>query len=415
MVRKWISVFIVLLFLPLLAYGEVETYPISEIRDQTPAYWNGTAKSGKKQFEFRAPVFIPQVDSLPVLKAKRAVLSPEKLDEYSDILMESGADETLGFYYFGDYSAYSDWPQGKVKWHVAEDYLYNLWEEEPLRSFEQVFAENQKFSLADAISGIKGFFEEMYCEADLEFIPYHVGIFSPYFARKGSKKTDEYYECGPLTGKGYYSLRGWQALEGIPILASAASVQENQNGHSECALRSMMTYYPRISAALWHEHDWSLNSEYPCEKTGQVIDDLAVCSFDTIKSQLQSMIDEGDLRYVYAIELGYVVYADPDVVYSKDKSEIAKQEFLLVPTWVAEVSRSKSSSGRKLDSFNGLEGSYGGMSPNGYDAYSYLAQDTGYEEIHFNAQTGAVLNCKLWDNNDTSLLYPKALGYDLEN
>ena len=261
MVRKWISVFIVLLFLPLFAYGEVETYPISEIREQTPAYWNGTAKSGKKQFEFRAPVFIPQVDSLPVLKAKRAVLSPEKLDEYSDILMESGVDETLGFYYFGDYSAYSDWPQGKVKWHVAEDYLYNLWEEEPLRSFEQVFAENQKFSLADAISGIKGFFEEMYCEADLEFIPYHVGIFSPYFARKGSKKTDEYYECGPLTGKGYYSLRGWQALEGIPILASAASVQENQNGHSECALRSMMTYYPRISAALWHEHDWSLNSE----------------------------------------------------------------------------------------------------------------------------------------------------------
>ena len=55
------------------------------------------------------------------------------------------------------------------------------------------------------------------------------------------------------------------------------------------------------------------------------------------------------------------------------------------------------------------------MSPNGYDAYSYLAQDTGYEEIHFNAQTGAVLNCRLWDNNDTSLLYPKALGYDLEN
>lgn len=415
MVRKWISVFIVLLFLPLFAYGEVETYPISEIRDQTPAYWNGTAKSGKKQFEFRAPVFIPQVDSLPVLKAKRAVLSPEKLDEYSDILMESGADETLGFYYFGDYSAYSDWPQGKVKWHVAEDYLYNLWEEEPLRSFEQVFAENQKFSLADAISGIKGFFEEMYCEVDLEFIPYHVGIFSPYFARKGSQKTDEYYECGPLTGKGYYSLRGWQALEGIPILASAASVQENQNGHSECALRSMMAYYPRISAALWHEHDWSLNSEYPCEKTGQVIDDLAVCSFDTIKNQLQSMIDEGDIRYVYAIELGYVVYADPDVVYSKDKSEIAKQEFLLVPTWVAEVSRSKSSNGRKLDSFNGLEGSYGGMSPNGYDAYSYLAQDTGYEKIHFNAQTGAVLNCKLWDNNDTSLLYPKALGYDLEN
>ena len=102
-------------------------------------------------------------------------------------------------------------------------------------------------------------------------------------------------------------------------------------------------------------------------------------------------------------------------MYSKDKSEIAKQEFLLVPTWVAEVSRSKSSSGRKLDSFNGLEGSYGGMSPNGYDAYSYLAQDTGYEKIHFNAQTGAVLNCKLWDNNDTSLLYPKALGYDLEN
>lgn len=414
MVIKWISVFIVLLFLPLLAYGEVETYPISEIRDQTPAYWNGTAKSGKKQFEFRAPVFIPQVDSLPVLKAKRAVLSPEKLAGYSDILMESGVDEALGFYYFGDYSAYSVWPQGKVKWHVAADYLYNLWEEEPLRSLDQVFAENQEFSLADAISGTEGFFEEVYYEKDLEFVPCYVEINSPYFAGKGSKKTDEYYECGLLTGKGWYLIEGWQALEGIPILAAADEVQKNQTGHPVCALRSMIRD-PKISIMLWDERYWSLHSSYPYEKTAQVIDDLAVCSFETIKNQLQSMIDDGDIRYVYAIELGYVVYADPDVAYSKDKSEIAKQEFLLVPTWVAEVSRSKSSNGRKLDSFNGLEGSYGGMSPNGYDAYSYLAQDTGYEKIHFNAQTGAALNCKLWDNNDTSLLYPKALGYDLEN
>lgn len=414
MVRKWISVFIVFLFLPLLAYGEVETYPISEIREQTPAYWNGTAKSGKKQFEFRAPVFIPQVDSLPVLKAKRAVLSQEKLDEYSDILMESGVDETLGFYCFGDFSAFIDWPENKVRWSVTTDYLNNLWEEEPLRSLDQVFAENQEFSLADALSGTKGFFEEVYCDADAEFIPYHVAIRSPEFIRKGKTKTDEYFDCGPLTGKGWYLIDGWQALEGIPILASADDVQKNQNGHPVCALRNMMMP-PTFDISLWHEHHWSLNSIYPYEKTGQAVDDLAVCSFDTIKNQLQRMIDEGDLRYVYAIELGYVVYADPDVAYSKDKSEIAKQEFLLVPTWVAEVSRSKSSSGRKLDSFNGLEGSYGGMSPNGYDAYSYLAQDTGYEKIHFNAQTGEVLNCKLWDNNDTSLLYPKALGYDLEN
>lgn len=359
-------------------------------------------------------MFIPQVDSLPVLKAKRAVLSQEKLDEYSDILMESGVDETLGFYCFGDFSAFIDWPENKVRWSVTTDYLNNLWEEEPLRSLDQVFAENQEFSLADALSGTKGFFEEVYCDADAEFIPYHVAIRSPEFIRKGKTKTDEYFDCGPLTGKGWYLIDGWQALEGIPILASADDVQKNQNGHPVCALRNMMMP-PTFDISLWHEHHWSLNSIYPYEKTGQAVDDLAVCSFDTIKNQLQRMIDEGDLRYVYAIELGYVVYADPDVAYSKDKSEIAKQEFLLVPTWVAEVSRSKSSSGRKLDSFNGLEGSYGGMSPNGYDAYSYLAQDTGYEKIHFNAQTGEVLNCKLWDNNDTSLLYPKALGYDLEN
>ena len=414
MVRKWISVFIVFLFLPLLAYGEVETYPISEIREQTPAYWNGTAESGKKQFEFRAPVFIPQVDSLPVLKAKRAVLSPEKLAGYSDILMESGMDEGLGLYVFGDFSAFNDWRENKVRWSVITDYLYNLWEEEPLRSLDHVFAENQEFSLADAISGTKGFFGEVYCDADAEFIPYHVAIYSPEFIRKGKTKTDEYFDCGPLTGKGWHLIEGWQALEGIPILAAADDVQKNQTGHPVCALRSMIRD-PKISIMLWHERYWSLHSSYPYEKTAQVVDELAVCSFDTIKNQLQSMIDEGDIRYVYAIELGYVVYADPDVVYSKDKSEIAKQEFLLVPTWVAEVSRSKSRNGRKLDSFNGLEGSYGGMSPNGYDAYSYLAQDTGYEKIHFNAQTGAVLNCKLWDNNDTSLLYPKALGYDLEN
>ena len=76
---------------------------------------------------------------------------------------------------------------------------------------------------------------------------------------------------------------------------------------------------------------------------------------------------------------------------------------------MAEVSQKKSRTGRTLQDFTGpdsglVDGEYreGGR-------YFYIQQDPGYEKLYFNAQTGEMLNCKLWDHNDTKLLYPKEI------
>ena len=103
------------------------------------------------------------------------------------------------------------------------------------------------------------------------------------------------------------------------------------------------------------------------------------------------------------------LYADPETDYAADYDEIFAQEFLLVPVWVAEVSLMRSKTGRTLESFNGPEG---GLVDGKYlekGQYRYIGQDPGYEKLLFNAQTGELLNCKLWDAKDTKMLYPKEI------
>ena len=129
------------------------------------------------------------------------------------------------------------------------------------------------------------------------------------------------------------------------------------------------------------------------------IDDVPLCSFDIVQQKAQAMLVQGDIRNVYAAELGYMIYADPEIKYADEIEEIGKQEFLLVPVWMVEVSRTKSAAGREMESFD--------------SDWCYVRLDTGYENLCFNAQTGELLNGKCWNAQDTATLYPqKMLTWD---
>ena len=125
------------------------------------------------------------------------------------------------------------------------------------------------------------------------------------------------------------------------------------------------------------------------------------------------MVEKEELRYVYAVELGYMVYCDPEMEYSDDinwkeydQLYLPEYEYLLLPVWQVEVSQKRSKTGRTLENFNGPEG---GMVDSKYrekGQHNYISQDFGYEKLLFNAQTGELLNCKSWNPGDTKMLYP---------
>ena len=402
---------LLLALLPCLAAAEEPSLSITEVDAMTPEYYEGTCKlDGKRTIEFRAPVFVPDVESMPVVRVRHQMLDPEEAMEFKDLdrfendqrhqqlLMSDEFHKMIG--------------DGSGIKSVGLESVYNLWSEDAQQSMHQTYAENQTFSLGDVVDGLERFVEAYY---DTGFMPYYGRTRSAVYKRgKNGEMTDQLIEYKHLTGLGSYDVHGWQCIDGIPVLNSIARVQIDQgSARRESRLRMKMgAGSGDVTISLVRTPElYNLQTHGMLEKTGLLYDDVPLCSFELIQNKLQKMVDKEELRYVYAVELGYVLYCDPKTEYVDDYDQLYSPEFeyLLLPVWQAEVSLKKSKTGRTLESFIGPEG---GLVDGKYlekGQYRYIGQDPGYEKLLFNAQTGELLNCECWNPGDTKMLYPKEI------
>lgn len=384
--KKLIGMMLALL-LPCAAVAQGELYSIAEVAAMTPDYWEGACQSDQGgESSFKAPVFVPEVERMPIIRAKYRQLALDQAADFAQIDFEN----TVSYQHFVAYA--DDWT-GKGSFGATMGVcLNNLWSTESQQIMDQVYAENQSFSLGDVVDGVERFMEEYY---GVQFIPRFGFTGSPYRQRDKQRQiTDQFLECGSLTGLGQYDVEGWVAVEGVPVLEHIGGVQERQGGKIGDMRRAFSggAYFVWASGVFSAEH-YALYCSYIPEKVEDEIDDVPLCSFDTVQQKVQAMLDQGEIRSVYAAELGYMIYADPWTEYADEIEDIGKQAFLLVPVWMVEANRTRSSSGRALERVEGEA--------------CYVRLDSGYEKLCFNAQTGELLNGKCWNAQDTTLLYPQ--------
>ena len=395
------------LFLPCAAIAQEALHSISDVKAMTPEYYDGTCKlDGKRTIDFRAPVFVPDVENMPVVRVTHQMLSEDEAALFEGI---ERFENTIRVQDFSMSKAFSAVYNSKKMGLTGIESVYNIWNPDIKQKSYQIYAEGQTFSLGELIDIVSESVEKYY---GVGFYPFYGKTESAAYEKgKDKQLTDQLYECGQFTGIGAYQVEGWSLIDGIPVLTNIASSQTNQTGFPKCTLRQAVgQWHGHVAVMEWRtEADYWINCAGMLKKTGTVIENIPLCSFEDIRSQLQDKVDREELRYVYAVELGYALYADPETDYAADYDEIFAQEFLLVPVWVAEVSLMRSKTGRTLESFNGPEG---GLVDGKYlekGQYRYIGQDPGYEKLLFNAQTGELLNCKLWDAKDTKMLYPKEI------
>lgn len=393
--------------LPCCAAAEEPFLSIAEVAEMTPDYYEGTCKlDGKRTIDFRAPVFAPDVEKMPVMRVHHQMLDHEKALQFEAI---EKFENTTSFQKFCMNEEFRKMVgDGTKSGNVGLESIYNLWSDEAQQNMHQIYAENQTFSLGDVVDGLERFVEENY---DSGFMPYYGRTRSAeYKQKKNGELTDQLVEYKDLTGLGSYEVDGWQCLDGIPVLSSIALAQVDQTGHRNGDLRMKMSTKPgelRLSEVRNSEL-YNLYVYRMLEKTGEIYDDIPLCSFEIILDKLQRMVDKEELRYVYAIELGYVMYCDPKEEYVDDFDALynPEYEYLLVPVWQAEVSKKRSRTGRTLENFNGPDGGLVDGQYREKGRYRYIGQDSGYEKLLFNAQTGELLNCECWNPKDTKMLYP---------
>lgn len=373
--------------LPFCAAAEMVS--ISELKAQVPDYWDGSCMVETIGIPFHAPIYVPDVDKMPVIRAALDPLPQEGTEGYEKMIQENLP---------GRHKLSSGLGRAK-RGEWFSEFLHSAWQEDYDRN--SIFAENQELSLGEMVKKIEAFAQQLYGD-DISLVPNRVELMSAdrVVEYRGAipRKSDPYFDRGTLTGKGAYIIEAWTTLRGIPVIADIGAAQTSTDlvavSELKRALQGALFFRGVCLMEYADENNWVYNNFDVYHEAAMLIEDIPLCSFEKVKNVVQEMIDAGVVRHVYSLQLGYVAYADPEIIYAQTKDEIDQQPMRLIPTWVVEVNTSHSSStGRS-------------MSKDGPAIFSGRHTDKGYEVLFIDAQTGEILNQQI-DKSSDAFLYAK--------
>lgn len=176
--KKIFAALCALLLVPTIASAGGERISVSELKTQTPAAVEGTHEAYGRTISFRAPVYVPDVDTLPILRVKRTCISAQTAEALGDSLEKN----TL----YGQRAAMR--PGGLAESEASHftAYVQNLWTSAADEA--AIFAPNQEKSLRDAEDFLARQTETLLGEQQIGCLPYRAGLRSERLVRDGAKK-----------------------------------------------------------------------------------------------------------------------------------------------------------------------------------------------------------------------------------
>ena len=241
-----------------------------------------------------------------------------------------------------------------------------------------IHAKNQPISAGEVVNKVKNMIRELYDES-ISIELKRIEVVSSF--QKGKMVSDKMtslgdYEFGDLTGIGGYGIEAYPTLDGVPIIASAGS------GYLERGAEKIydVLYFAHPSAYVFYYSDDYMNISLSnvFKKKEVVFENVPLCGFDKVYEIVEKYVDEGKIKRVYNIILGYIIYLDKKEEYSDKKEKNGEQmdyaDYLLIPTWIIGCSYSENGSNDDQTDMNSYDGSE--------------QQDLNYQRIFIDAQTG---------------------------
>ena len=365
--KKMFAVLCALLLVPTLALCD----EIESIRSDV--------QSGSYDMEKinHAPIYIPDVSDINVIRAEKYEANPEIIQKYeNDGFLSINKTKKCTLLYIGDKY---DQKYGVDKRSQFSDYhIDSAWKLDD-GELDNIYAKNQTISAKGVVDKIKKMVQELYDESiDIELR--RVDVVSSF--QMGKMISNEMismgdYEFGDLTGIGGYTIEAYPTLDGIPIITSANSGYI-ETGKNRDAFDALYFSCPWIDTSYYSDDYMNVSFSNVFKVKKVISKNVELCGFDLIYNVLENYIDEGKIKKIYSINLGYVIYLDKNEEYSDKKEKNGKQrdysDYLLVPTWVVMCSYSENDSNNdkaNISSENDCE-----------------RQDLNYQKIFIDAQTG---------------------------
>ena len=294
---------------PLGSLAETQYYNVSELREQTPAYWTESYQTKWRTIEIDAPIEMPQVEAFPILKISTnvATVAQDKLAAYRHIVYND-AD------WFEAYTAkaltkeFEETPsqRRKIAAEFAQGEIPNVQPEDVTISYDEALA---------------------FCYAEINRF---WGLDASQVALKSTTAYDGVYAVRRQNGQkiwgkrvdnrtGFWSFYFERLYHGIPVEPC-----DNGNTYDDYfSIRGAST--PRISICVWSKDIYYIDANIHAE-IETVYADVPLKSFADAKAAIEQEILAGHLRSIGKVKLCYIPYTDPS-----DKSV-----FWLLPTWYVE-------------------------------------------------------------------------------
>ena len=323
-----------------------------------------------------APIYIPNVSEVNVIRAEKYEANPEIIQKYENNgMMAIDKMKRYTVLYMGD--EYDQKYGFEKRTQFSEFHIDSAWKLNDVE-LDNIYAKNQTISAGTVVDKVNSMVQELYDES-IGIEIKRVEVVSSY--QIGKMVSNEMismgdYEFGDLTGIGGYTIEAYPTLDGVPIIASAGS------GYLERGAEKIYSvlYFsnPKISAFYCSDDYMNISLTNVFKKKEVVFENVPLCGFDKVYEIVEKYVDEGKIKRVYSISLGYIVYLDKKEEYSDKKEKNGEQmdyaDYLLIPTWIIGCSYSENGSNDDQTDMNSYDGSE--------------QQDLNYQKIFIDAQTG---------------------------
>ena len=344
----------VLMLVPTLALANTDMVSISELRQQVEMMgrWTKTYDTPNGKVSVDIPIIVPEVENMPILQVS-AVMGKDVAEEKG--LHKSVDQENAGAgIFYDDFDVLSklnanvddaamifcanpkeiDLAFLQVShndpnsmrggsWDYSSDYYYPN-EMNP----ETLFAEENEQMLSTANDALAVLLQNYYGKENADYDVDYVEVRGKARKRVGRTKNDlGAYKKDYPNGTYYISFR--QKLEGIPIYAEIGHKMLTTNQThitQEVALKCQ-----RISGIETNTLEYMDETSFILDTTWmgeekRIQEDVPLATLDEVIQALEKKIEEGYIRDIYALRLGYVCYLDdtsPDI-------------YALYPAWICD-------------------------------------------------------------------------------
>lgn len=352
--RKITFLFCVLMIVPTLVLANSDMVSVSELRQQVEAMgrWTKTYDTPNGEVGVDIPIIVPEVENMPILQVG-AVMGKDVAEEKG--LHKSVDQENAGAgIFYDDFDILSklnvdvdgaamifcanpkeidlaflqvnlDEPLAKRlgNWDYSSDYYYPN-EMNP----EILFAEENDQPLSAAEDVLAVLLQDYYGSENADYDVDYVEVRGRARKRVGRTKNDlgAYKKDYP---KGTYYISFRQKLEGIPIYLEIGHKMLTTNQTyvtQEIALKCQRIRGIETNTLEYmDETSFILDTTWMREEK-QIWEDVPLATLEDVMQALEKKIEEGYIRDIYALRLGYVCYPDdtsPDI-------------YALYPAWVCD-------------------------------------------------------------------------------